>query len=149
MRLSDAGLRRHPTKLVYLNHRPPPWPNEDAPRDRSNRLLDDTQRSRDRAHRSCNSLRLPQLHRPKPFANRFAQFYGNQRFRETPDRLCELKGRLGMLRRLCATASPNEVVLIRLRSEHQAAPLRHASRGASERRSGRRTQTISRLPHVV
>jgi len=22
MRLSDAGLRRHPTKLIYLNHRP-------------------------------------------------------------------------------------------------------------------------------
>jgi len=30
MRLSDAGLRRHPTKLIYLNHRPPPWLTEDA-----------------------------------------------------------------------------------------------------------------------
>src|SRR5665213_44546 len=40
MRLSDAGLRRHPTKLLYPNHRPPPWLTEDAsPRDRSNRLL--------------------------------------------------------------------------------------------------------------
>jgi hypothetical protein len=41
MRLSDAGLRRGQTKLIYPNHRLPPWPNEDAPRDRSNRLLDD------------------------------------------------------------------------------------------------------------
>jgi len=30
MRLSDAGLRRPKTKLIYPNHRPPPWPNEDA-----------------------------------------------------------------------------------------------------------------------
>jgi hypothetical protein len=30
MRLSDAGLRRRPTKLFYPNHRPPPWLNEDA-----------------------------------------------------------------------------------------------------------------------
>src|ERR1700722_8394835 len=40
MRLSDAGLRRLQTKLIYLNHRSPPWFTEDAPRDRSNRLLD-------------------------------------------------------------------------------------------------------------
>src|SRR3984885_12383170 len=40
MRLSDAGLRRRNTKLIYPNHRPPPWLTEDAPRDRSNRLLD-------------------------------------------------------------------------------------------------------------
>ena len=39
MRLSDAGLRQRQTKALYPNHRPPPWPNEDAPRDRSNRLL--------------------------------------------------------------------------------------------------------------
>src|SRR5580658_3612431 len=25
MRLSDAGLRRRRTKLIYPNHRPPPW----------------------------------------------------------------------------------------------------------------------------
>jgi hypothetical protein len=40
MRLSDAGLRRRQTKLLYLDHRPPPWLTEDATRDRSNRLLD-------------------------------------------------------------------------------------------------------------
>ena len=28
MRLSDAGLRRHPTKLIYPDHRPAPWPTE-------------------------------------------------------------------------------------------------------------------------
>jgi hypothetical protein len=41
MRLSDAGLRRRPTKLIYPNHRLPPWPTEDVTRDRSNRLLGD------------------------------------------------------------------------------------------------------------
>jgi hypothetical protein len=40
MRLSDAGLRQRKTKLIYPDHRLPPWLNEDAPRDRSNRLLD-------------------------------------------------------------------------------------------------------------
>jgi len=30
MRLSDAGLRRRQTKLIYLDHRPPPWLIEDA-----------------------------------------------------------------------------------------------------------------------
>jgi hypothetical protein len=35
-------LRRRPTKLIYPNHRPPPWLNEDATRDRSNRLLCDS-----------------------------------------------------------------------------------------------------------
>ena len=30
MRLSDAGLRRRTTKLLYLNHRPPPWLTEDS-----------------------------------------------------------------------------------------------------------------------
>jgi hypothetical protein len=44
MRLSDAGLRQHPTKLFYPDHRPTPWLAEDAPRDRSNRLLDALQR---------------------------------------------------------------------------------------------------------
>jgi hypothetical protein len=43
-----------------------------------------------------------------------AQFYGNLRFRGNVDRGCQLNGRLGMLRSLCATASLNEVVLIRL-----------------------------------
>jgi hypothetical protein len=43
MRLSDAGLRRRTSKLIYLNHRPPPWLNEDdTPRGRSNRLLEVT-----------------------------------------------------------------------------------------------------------
>ena len=39
MRLSDAGLRQRRTNLIYPDHRLPPWPTEDAPRDRSNRLL--------------------------------------------------------------------------------------------------------------
>jgi len=30
MRLSDAGLRRHPTKLIYPNHPLPPWLTEDT-----------------------------------------------------------------------------------------------------------------------
>jgi hypothetical protein len=30
MRLSDAGLRRRQTKLIYPNHRPSPWSTEDA-----------------------------------------------------------------------------------------------------------------------
>ena len=30
MRLSDAGMRRRKTKLLYLNHRLPPWHTEDA-----------------------------------------------------------------------------------------------------------------------
>ena len=30
MRLSDVGLRRRQTKLLYPNHRPPPWLIEDA-----------------------------------------------------------------------------------------------------------------------
>jgi len=42
MRLSDAGVHQRQTNALDLNHRPPPWPNEDATRDRSNRLLDDT-----------------------------------------------------------------------------------------------------------
>ena len=29
MRLSDAGLRRSQTKLIYPDHRPPPWLTED------------------------------------------------------------------------------------------------------------------------
>jgi hypothetical protein len=41
MRLSDARLRRGQTKLIYLDHRLPPWLTEDAARDRSNRLLAD------------------------------------------------------------------------------------------------------------
>jgi hypothetical protein len=40
MRLSDARLRRLQTKLIYPNHRLPPWLNGDDARDRSNRLLD-------------------------------------------------------------------------------------------------------------
>src|SRR5260221_13332018 len=42
MRLSDARLRRRKSKVVNPDHRPSPRPNEDAPRDRSNRLLDET-----------------------------------------------------------------------------------------------------------
>src|ERR1700722_10879498 len=43
MRLSDAGLRCRQMKLIYPNHRLPPWPNENATRDRSNRMLDGRQ----------------------------------------------------------------------------------------------------------
>jgi hypothetical protein len=39
MRLSDAGLHPRQTKALYPNHRLPPWPTENATRDRSNRLL--------------------------------------------------------------------------------------------------------------
>jgi hypothetical protein len=39
-RLSDAGPRRDPAKLISPDYRLPPWLTEDAPRDRSNRLLD-------------------------------------------------------------------------------------------------------------
>jgi hypothetical protein len=40
MRLSDAGLHQRQTKALYPNHRLPPLLTEDAPRDRSNRLLE-------------------------------------------------------------------------------------------------------------
>ena len=40
MRLSDAGLHQRRTKVLYPNHRSPPWLTEDATRDRLNRLLD-------------------------------------------------------------------------------------------------------------
>jgi hypothetical protein len=52
MRLSDAGLRYRPTKLIYPNHRFPPWLTEDAPRDRSNRLLE-----ADRSDHACFRVR--------------------------------------------------------------------------------------------
>jgi hypothetical protein len=54
MRLSDAGLRRRPTKLIYPDHRLPPWLNEDAARDRSNRLLDASATERDTRNRYVN-----------------------------------------------------------------------------------------------
>jgi hypothetical protein len=47
MRLSDAGLRRRQTELIYPDHRLPPWLTEDATRDRSNRLLDTISLTRD------------------------------------------------------------------------------------------------------
>jgi hypothetical protein len=40
MRLSDAGMRQRKTKLIYPNHRPPPWSTEAATRDRSSRMLE-------------------------------------------------------------------------------------------------------------
>src|ERR1700722_2444092 len=40
IRLSDARLRNRQTKMLFPDHRLPPWLTEDAPRDRSNRLLD-------------------------------------------------------------------------------------------------------------
>jgi hypothetical protein len=46
MKLSDAGLRRRQTKLIYPNHRPTPWLTKDATRDRSNQTGARTMRSR-------------------------------------------------------------------------------------------------------
>jgi len=43
MRLSDAGLRRPKTKLIYPNHRLPPWLTEDNT-PRSLQLLLDVKR---------------------------------------------------------------------------------------------------------
>src|SRR5258708_57915 len=45
MRLSDAGLRRRQTKLIYPDHRLTHWLTEDVPPDRSNRALEDAARS--------------------------------------------------------------------------------------------------------
>jgi hypothetical protein len=55
MRLSDAGLRRRQTKQLYPNHRLPPSPNEDTPRDRSNRLLEDAARSTQAINGAANT----------------------------------------------------------------------------------------------
>ncbi len=55
MRLSDARLRCRQTKLIYLDHRLPPWLTEDAPRDRSNRLLG-----------AKNELTFPNISRRRP-----------------------------------------------------------------------------------
>jgi hypothetical protein len=111
MRLSDAGLRCRQTKLIYHNHRLPRWRIEDAARDRSNRLLDDTHRSCNRAHRSCHSLTSfaaplrPCTGRPLRSILRQPTFPRKRRSRVRPQR------RPGMLRRFRATASQNEVVL--------------------------------------
>jgi hypothetical protein len=51
MRLSDAWLHRRQTKALDPNHRLPPWPTEDATRDRSNRWLGVT-----RGNPSANGL---------------------------------------------------------------------------------------------
>ena len=42
MRLSDAGFHQRRTKALYPHHRSPPWLTEDAARDRSNRLLENS-----------------------------------------------------------------------------------------------------------
>jgi hypothetical protein len=66
MRLSDAGLHRRPTKLIYPDHRLPPWLNEDATRDRSNRLLEGRvlERPKYRVHSRLvpGTLRLKPMH---------------------------------------------------------------------------------------
>ena len=63
MRLSDAGLHQRQTKALYPNHRLPPWLNEHAPRDRSNRLIDadDTMSGDPYGGASCYFLTLPAL----------------------------------------------------------------------------------------
>ena len=46
-RLSDAGMRQRPTKLIYPDYRLPSLAHRrHYPRDRSNRLLDDCAGSR-------------------------------------------------------------------------------------------------------
>jgi hypothetical protein len=53
-------LRRRKTKLIYPDHRLPPWFTEDATRDRSNRLLEADRsdhalfRARDRGYQLRN-----------------------------------------------------------------------------------------------
>src|ERR1700684_612072 len=61
MRLSDAGLRQRRTRALYPNHRLPPWPNEDAPRDRSNRLLAFCVRRQFFAHNFAHLFRCERL----------------------------------------------------------------------------------------
>ena len=54
IRLSDAGLRQRQTELLNPNHRPSPWPTEDAgSRARSSRLLGANTASYRRALRSA------------------------------------------------------------------------------------------------
>jgi hypothetical protein len=53
MRLSDAGMRRRPTKLLYPNHRPPTWLNEDA----STRSLEPIVRSAATVHPTRTQVR--------------------------------------------------------------------------------------------
>ena len=126
MRLSDAGLRCQPTKPIYPDHRSPPWLTGDAPRDRSNRLLDDTQRNRDRAHRRCDSLQL--LQHPYPDHSRTLSLDFTATGVPAETRIESERSRVDirMPRRLRATASPNEVVLIR--------PTKWASSGATSTR---------------
>jgi hypothetical protein len=54
--MNDARWRCRQSKLLDPHPPPPCSLTEDAPRDRSIRLLDATQRSRDRAHRSWFSF---------------------------------------------------------------------------------------------
>src|SRR5258708_18442681 len=53
MRLSGARFRKRPTKLIYPDHRLPPWLTEDTTRDRSNRLLDDFAMGSSITRRAC------------------------------------------------------------------------------------------------
>jgi hypothetical protein len=97
MRLSDAGLRRRQTKARDPNHRPPPWPIEDAT-----------------VHTGVAGFcTAGQHHNPTPVPHRFAQFYGNRRCRGNADRDGDLNRRIGMLRQFCESATANEVALIR------------------------------------
>ena len=87
MRLSDARLRRRTTNLIYPDHRNPHWPTEDAPRDRSNRLLDASLNSTDtlqtliRTPPSSNGVNLRLGYwasHPNSDTNRDGQRCGNQ-----------------------------------------------------------------------
>jgi hypothetical protein len=56
MRLSDAGLRRRQTKLLYPNHRLPPYLTGDDTRARSNRLLERIALNRAQTFRTVGEL---------------------------------------------------------------------------------------------
>ena len=130
MRLSDAGLRRRQTKLLDPHPRPPCNFTEVAPRDRSIRLLDATQRSRDRTHRSRFSLTFRSTARP---ALRCCEIVDLDRNVGRPVR---------MHPRLWTSLTQTEAILIRQRSLPQAKPLRPAPRYCFKLREGSPTQKI-------
>jgi hypothetical protein len=54
-KLSDAAVRCCETKLIYPDHRLPPWPTKDGARDRANRLLGGVQNRPARCDRQISS----------------------------------------------------------------------------------------------
>ncbi len=140
MRLSDAGLRRRQTKALYPDHRLPPWSTEDATRDRSSRLLDDSQRSR-------NLDRLPKLPPFDPSKDRDAgrrvpcrvilrrpALLGNV------DRADNLEGELDCPAKSAHPHSSNEAI--------QRRPTKWASSGGAEA-SNTRFSLLARRPNTT